>query len=260
MIQAVFLDIDNTLASPTTRSIPQSAREAIARARAKGIRVFVATGRNTLTREEGGILDGLELDGCVSSNGQLCYLPDGETVHILPLDGQDVEIVLRFCRHRHMPLLISEREGNYITMINETVRAFHNKMHIDIYPLRQVDSLAGRQVLSVAPYGDAVAERELRALLRRSTTVRFNPDTFDVIPEGGGKDMGIERMAARFGIPLSRCLAMGDGGNDIAMLRAAGVGVAMAGSDEEVLRAADEIAPSPDEDGLWKTFERHGLL
>lgn len=260
MIQAVFLDIDNTLTSPATRQIPQSARQAIAAARARGIKVFAATGRNTCTQEEGAVLQGLELDGYVAVNGQLCYLPDGTLVHRLALETGDVERVRAFCDQGHIPLVVSEERHNYITHIDGRVRAFHEKLQIPLYDVRPADDLAGRVILALCPFIDAAQEAALYPRLQHSAIVRFDPNNCDIIPLGGGKDVGIGKMLAHFAIPRENALAMGDGGNDIAMLRYAGVGVAMAGSSPDVLAAADWVAPGPDEDGILHTFHRYGVL
>jgi len=45
MIKALFFDIDGTLVSFDTHAIPETTIEAIAAAKAKGIRIFIATGR-----------------------------------------------------------------------------------------------------------------------------------------------------------------------------------------------------------------------
>ena len=55
-------------------------------------------------------------------------------------------------------------------------------------------------------------------------------------------------------------MAFGDGGNDAAMLRAAGVGVAMGNGCEEALRAADYVTASVDDDGLRRAFELFGII
>ena len=44
MIRAIFLDVDGTLISFKTHEIPASARDALVRAHARGIRLFIATG------------------------------------------------------------------------------------------------------------------------------------------------------------------------------------------------------------------------
>ena len=45
MIKALFFDIDGTLVSMKTHTIPTSAVESIAQAKRKGVKVFIATGR-----------------------------------------------------------------------------------------------------------------------------------------------------------------------------------------------------------------------
>lgn len=53
--------------------------------------------------------------------------------------------------------------------------------------------------------------------------------------------------------------AIGDGGNDAAMLREAGLGVAMGNAIPEALAAADEVAPTNAEDGFADFVERRLL-
>ena len=69
MIRAIFLDVDGTLISFKTHEIPASARDALVRAHARGIRLFIATGRaaNDLAP-----LEGIPYDGVVSLNGARC--------------------------------------------------------------------------------------------------------------------------------------------------------------------------------------------
>ena len=74
MIRAIFLDVDGTLISFKTHEIPASARDALVRAHARGIRLFIATGRaaNDLAP-----LEGIPYDGVVSLNGARCVANDG---------------------------------------------------------------------------------------------------------------------------------------------------------------------------------------
>ena len=45
MIKAIFFDVDGTLVSLRTHTVPQSTQTALARLREKGVKLFVATGR-----------------------------------------------------------------------------------------------------------------------------------------------------------------------------------------------------------------------
>ena len=61
-------------------------------------------------------------------------------------------------------------------------------------------------------------------------------------------------MAEHFGIPLSRTAAIGDGRNDVVMIRQAAVGIAMGNGKDEAKAAADYVTASVREDGLWKAI------
>ena len=67
-------------------------------------------------------------------------------------------------------------------------------------------------------------------------------------------------MAAHLGLNTSETMAFGDGGNDIPMLRHAGVGVAMGNAASEVQNAADYVTTSVDEDGILNALKHFGIL
>ncbi len=72
----------------------------------------------------------------------------------------------------------------------------------------------------------------------------------EIVPAGVSKWTGVSRLAAEWGIGPHDICAAGDDVNDIPMIRAAGLGVAMGNALAAVKAAADRIAPSHDDDGL----------
>ena len=72
----------------------------------------------------------------------------------------------------------------------------------------------------------------------------------EIAPAGVTKWSAIRRLAAGWGITDEEICAVGDDVNDIPMIRAAGMGVAMGNAVPEVIAAADRIAPTHDHDGL----------
>lgn len=260
MIKAVFCDVDNTLTSPITRTIPTSALEAIQKARKNGVKVFVATGRQTRTYEEGQILQGIALDGYVAVNGQLCYLPDGTIIHKAVLDPRDVAVILRLAQELNFACCLIEGDKIYLTGIDENVRSFHEMIHIPYPMVTSADGAESRDVLSIAPYINYAIQALITPHLKSSEIVRFNPFNCDVIPRKGGKDVGMQAMLDYFEVPIEQTMAIGDGQNDINMLKAAGVGVAIGQCSPEVMAAADYHAPEADEDGIWHTFKKFGII
>ena len=94
MIQAVFFDFDHTLYSHKTKSIPQSARDAIKALQAKGIRCVLATGRHMLELEHFPEVFTVGFDGYVTVDGQLCLDRDRKVICSKAITGKALEGLL----------------------------------------------------------------------------------------------------------------------------------------------------------------------
>ena len=71
---------------------------------------------------------------------------------------------------------------------------------------------------------------------------------------------GLRRTAEHVGLDLSATVGIGDGLNDLRMLRAAGTGISIEGARDEVREAARFEVPGPSEHGIVTAFLRLGLL
>ena len=67
---------------------------------------------------------------------------------------------------------------------------------------------------------------------------------------GASKGSALEYLAQSFGIKREEVIAIGDGYNDISMIKYAGLGVAMSNAPEDVKKYADFITCSNDDDGV----------
>ena len=63
-------------------------------------------------------------------------------------------------------------------------------------------------------------------------------------------------MTKKLGKDVGNLICCGDGFNDLSMIKAAGIGVAMANAQEKVRQAADYITKSNDEDGIVDVIEK----
>lgn len=80
--------------------------------------------------------------------------------------------------------------------------------------------------------------------------------SIDLILPGCHKASGLKRLAARWGISPAQCVAFGDGGNDMEMLRWCRYSYAMDNAPEQVKKAAKYICPSNEADGVLVTLEK----
>lgn len=83
-----------------------------------------------------------------------------------------------------------------------------------------------------------------------------NPDFLEIIAYRAGKGNAIQAYCKASGFDVSELVAFGDSVNDISMLEAAGVGVAVANARDELKAVADYITLSNDEDGVAEVIEQ----
>ncbi len=79
---------------------------------------------------------------------------------------------------------------------------------------------------------------------------------FELSPPEASKSMGLEALCRHLGISLSQTVAVGDGGNDLDLMRAAGLSVAMGNAVETVRAAADAVTEDNDHDGAARAVAR----
>jgi hydroxymethylpyrimidine pyrophosphatase-like HAD family hydrolase len=126
---------------------------------------------------------------------------------------------------------------------------------IDPLPLVAADLPHGRIDKIVAVCDDlavaAVLERDGGAALAgRAEVSRSQPFYCDFTHNLAQKGLGLARLAELAGVPLGQVAALGDGTNDIPMLRAAGLSFAMGQGSEPVRAAAGRVTASNQEDGV----------
>ena len=85
------------------------------------------------------------------------------------------------------------------------------------------------------------------------------PRDLEVMAGGIDKGEGLRFLLDRLGLDPSEAMAIGDGGSDLPMLRAAGVGVAMGNSIRAVKDGADWVTGSNDENGVALAIEKYIL-
>lgn len=71
------------------------------------------------------------------------------------------------------------------------------------------------------------------------------------------KAYGLTKLAEKLGISMADIMAIGDGENDVEMLQAAGLGIAMGNAMEDVKLVADDVTDTNMCDGIEKAIRKH---
>lgn len=252
MVKAAFFDIDGTLVSFNTHVISRSTVDAIHALRQKGVKIFIATGRHPLWINN---LANLEIDGYVSLNGGYCISADGEVIYKHPMNPADIRSMLEYQKKEPFPVSCVMEDAILMNFRNETVDKIYNQLNIADPAFGSLESIAAKPIFQLIAFFMADQEQRIMVHLPHSEATRWNPYFADIVPSGSSKAVGIDHIIRRYGINIEETIAFGDGGNDIAMLKHVGIGIAMGNASEEVKASADYVTTSVDEDGV-----RHALL
>ena len=140
--------------------------------------------------------------------------------------------------------------------------AFINKMPVTLYDdfARQVQYPINKCLIVGDPKRLIPLEQSLASAYKGRLSVYRSAAFFlECVPPGIDKAASLGRLIENLGIRREELIAVGDGYNDLSMIRFAGLGVAMANAAREVQDAADYITWSNQEDGVAHVVEKFFL-
>lgn len=256
MKKILFFDVDGTLYN-SEKILPASAKEALLEARRNGYEIAIATGRAPFMIQS--LLEELDINTYVTFNGQYVVYR-GEIVYTNGVERDELSKIIAFGNVRHEPVVFLD-DQRMIASIgnNEMISESLNTLK---YPYPNIDSTYYMQneVYQTLIFMEEKDEYLYREAFPNVQFVRWHRYSCDVLPKGGSKAAGIEKVLEKMGLTLNDAIAFGDGINDIEMLQAVGTGVAMGNGHERVKAVATHIAEHVDEDGLAKIMRQLNII
>ena len=257
---ALFFDIDGTLVSFKTHEIPPSTIFALTQAKASGHKVFIATGRPPLIITNLGAIEHL-IDGYVTINGALCFVGH-EVIRCKDIPKEAAKLAVRDAQEKNYGIIVvGERDVAVLDPQGEVDRIFRGELAVEnLGQAMPLDVVLGQRILQLTPFFPVEYEQELMGRIPSCTSGRWHPAFTDITAQGADKGEGILAMAAYLGLDPRCTMAFGDGGNDVSMIRAAGIGVAMGNALDSLKQEADYTTTAVDEDGVLNALRHFRLL
>ena len=257
MIKAVFFDVDGTLVSHKSKSIPDSAKEALDRLREKGIKVFLSTGRH-IRELKNMPTNGIEFDGYILLNGQICLDADKNMIYSNAFGKEDVDGMLKIFHGKEYPFVLVNKDGHYMNFVNEFVEVAMAGVSTAIPPIREYKGEELYQAtVFILPEED---EEFTNKLPQGCKMARWGTHGADIIAAEGGKAVGMHFFSELLGILPEEMMAFGDAQNDMDMLEYAGIGIAMGNAEEGLKEIADYVTMSVDENGIQFALQKFGII
>ena len=288
MIQMIVMDMDGTLLTSENKISPKT-KELLLRVQQQGVRLVLASGRSYCKLLEYAKELRMDVYGgyLLEVNGLILYdLASGKR-HIRKQMGRiemkelftyfrqwDVEFMAQFDDglYDYNPESIIKENAEYrrihnlgedypwtggaFALLADNRKGYPNIHYIDTW--EEIDRSINK--VSIAYHADVMAEVSAQA--KRDLKDRYwlgltTPKWLELMPLGITKGSGLQALVDMLGISMRDVMAFGDGENDIEMLQAAGIGIAMGNAMAEVKAAADEETDSNNDEGIFKALQKY---
>lgn len=258
MIKALFFDIDGTLVSFNTHEIPNSTVEALKEASARGIKIYISTGRPFLLINNLDLISQL-IDGYITTNGAYCFIGD-KVVSKKPIDNVEVNKFFTYADKYDFASIIVGKDKisvyNSKPIVNDIFRKILN---VD-FSFGEGRLEEGEDVFQITPFITPEIESEIIGNLSGVFSARWHPAFTDITAKGIDKGSALEKIVSFSNYSISETMAFGDGGNDLTIIKKAGIGVAMGNAGDELKRAADYVTSSVDDDGILNALKHFDVI
>ncbi|MBQ2617282.1 MAG: HAD family phosphatase [Synergistaceae bacterium] len=279
-MKLVFLDIDGTLTAPGENTPPSSAVKAIEKARSKGNKVFLCTGRNPDMLRP---LLRYQFDGFIGCAGGFVAVGEdySDVLYNHPMTDAQRDTALTALHNQGVFCTIEaekgswgdENLGDFLSSQgegNSELERWRKALagNLGIKPMKDYDGSPIYKVVIMcqkmeqldeakAALGDGFSFVVQDVQVGSSTARCINGEIMD---KAFNKGLGVKIICEKFGVPISDTIGFGDSMNDLEMIQTVGYSVCMANGSEKLKSLSDMVCPSVSEDGLAKAFAELKLI
>lgn len=255
-MKAIALDLDGTLLN-SEKEISVENREILKSLSEKGVEILIVTGRPYPTTKK--IAQTLDFPVTI-----ICYngarVIDLKTDKVLfeeLLSENDVSKIIDFCKENKKDLNLFQNDIWYVEDL-ESFGTQYYKKNSKLEPvLKSFESFKDFKMLKTIIIDENeklnLVEKKLREILHDSVYFTYSQDKYlEILNKLVNKGETLRGVLKEKGIEMSECIAFGDAQNDIEMLSAVGIGVAMGNAHESLKQSADYITDTNDNNGVAK--------
>ncbi|MFS2221494.1 sugar-phosphatase [Pantoea sp. B65] len=267
-IKLIAIDMDGTLLNHQ-HNITPGVKQAIARAREKGVYVVLATGRPHIGVERYLLELDLQQEGqfCITNNGALVQRAEsGDCIAEVTLSFDDYLYFEQLSRELGVHLHALDKSQLYTANQDISEYTVHEAALTGI-PLRyrrveEMDrNLTFPKVMMIdkPELLDRAIARIPAEAYEKYTIMKSAPYYLEILNKQVNKGAGVKALADQLGLAREEVMAIGDQENDLAMLEFAGTGVAMGNAIDAVKAISQFVTKTNMEDGVAYAIEKFVL-
>ncbi|WP_283679324.1 sugar-phosphatase [Lentilactobacillus sp. Marseille-Q4993] len=264
-IKLIAIDIDGTLLNDD-HELTQNTIDAITAAREKGVKVVLCTGRPLSGVKP--YLDKLAIDGkeeyAITFNGAMAQNLEGTVITHHTLAYDDFLLTEMYSRKYNAHYQIETTDE--IIATNQELSPFTiGESYLVRLPIvyKTPEQITNDLTISKAMFVDfpEVIDR-LKTELPKSLSedlyvVQSEPYFIEVMNKKASKGNTLSELAEQLGLTAENVMAIGDQGNDLTMVKYAGMGVAMGNGIDDVKAAANFVTKTNQENGVAYAINKY---
>lgn len=264
MIKLVAIDLDDTLLDKNVE-ISQVNLDAIARIRSAGISVCIATGRmyhSALPYAKQLQLPADQILICY--NGAMARKVNGELVDHIALKHETVLEVVEYCKKNNWTTNLYYNDQLYVKEIDENVEYYQDMVSVAANPVGNLlDFIENEQpelskILIIG--SDEEVDENLPVFEKnfgsQAQVTRSKRRYIEITSLGVTKGKALASLAKSLQLDANEVMAIGDGGNDVEMIKWAGTGVVVENGNPLAKEVADYITTTNEENGVAHAINR----
>ncbi|WP_010632003.1 sugar-phosphatase [Sporolactobacillus vineae] len=259
MIRLIALDLDGTLLNNEKR-ISAATRKVLIQAQEKGVKIVLCSGRPIAGIKTYLDFLGLNEHGnyAITYNGGLVQKTDsGEVLSEKILTRRDIQNLYALSRKLSVPMNFIDRNYVYCPLPPEGRPSLYGTV-MNSLPFigATIDRLPGDLKINKVVYCtdqdylDSAIQKIPESYSKKYSLLKSRPILFEIMNKEVDKGKGLQALGAYLNIKPDEMMTCGDQENDLAMIRLAGLGVAMGNAIPEVKDIAQFVTKTNAEDGV----------
>lgn len=262
----IVTDLDGTLFR-SDKSVSEFTLEAIRRIREKGISFTVNTGRSYAWLGDFIPYFGIECPLICSNGCEIVHGGTGQRIYTASLSYQNTVKSISYCIGNRLSFFCETPEGwilpSYLDNMDKFI-GFYPELPLNGFSFDRVISaddntdLHDLTVLKVVVWVTFGNEGELMSRLASNMSgvelIHSARDIYELLPADNNKGKSFLKLCSFMNISPEECCALGDFDNDLPMLEASGLSIAMANAPEYIREKADYVTDTNNNDGVAKAL------
>ena len=271
-IRLIAMDLDGTALRADRCSFSPRLNAALDAAHGRGVAIVPVTGRQydllPPAVRNAPVWSGL----CVLCNGgQIRHLSSGRLLYGLTIPKDALLQLDALAERLDIPLEFSRESRLHLTERSYSAQLPHENLNFHVHTILKTSGVLVESLLPLCesdtvekaqlPHIPAHLKQEVEQALTEIdvSAVWSSASSMEITHSQATKGNAIGQLSRLLNIPAEQILAIGDSGNDISMLRAAGLGIAMGDAPDFVKAAADAVTDTNANDGAAAAIETYVL-